>query len=77
MRWKDTIMDMRAVERETNAEHDSAGVEALVQSGFSEQEIPVLLRLRQGYQNGGSDRVDVVRHLEFLKFLVMHGKLQS
>jgi hypothetical protein len=48
MRSKETIRDMRAVERETNAEHDSAGMEALVQSGFSEQEIPVLLRLRQG-----------------------------
>ncbi len=70
-------MNMHAAERETNAGHDSAGREALAQSGFSEQEIPVLLRLRQGYQNGGSDRVDIVRHLEFLKFLLRHGKLQS
>jgi hypothetical protein len=70
-------MDMRAVESEPHAEQESAGMEALVQHGFSEQEMLLLLRLRQGYQNGGSDRVDVVRHLEFLKFLVMHGKLPS
>ncbi len=32
-------------------------------------------RLRDWYQRGGSDRVELVRHLEFLKFLVKTGKL--
>ncbi len=53
-----------------------AETEALAQSGFTPEEIAYLLRLREWYQNGGSDRVDVVRHLEFLKFLVSTGKLQ-
>jgi hypothetical protein len=49
--------------------------EALAQRGFTPEEIADLLRLRDWYQSGGSDRVEVVRHLEFLKFLVKTGKL--
>lgn len=48
----------------------------LVQSGFNQDEVVSLLWLRQWYQNGGSDRIEVVRHLEFLKLLVMHGKIE-
>jgi hypothetical protein len=51
--------------------------EALAQRGFTQEEIASLLRLREWYQHGGSDRIDVVRYLEFLKFLVRNGKLQS
>jgi hypothetical protein len=47
----------------------------LVRCGFSREEIAVLLWLRQWYQTGGSDRVQIVRHLEFLKLLVLNGKL--
>ncbi len=47
----------------------------LVQCGFSREEIAALLWLRQWYQTGGSDRVQIVRHLEFLKLLVLNGKL--
>jgi len=43
--------------------------------GFAQQEITTLLWLRQWYQTGGSDRVQIVRHLEFLKLLVLNGKL--
>ncbi len=50
--------------------------EALTQSGFTPEEIVSLLWLRQWYQNGGSDRVEVVRHLEFLKLLVTSGKIE-
>ena len=46
----------------------------LVRCGFSREEIAALLWLRQWYQTGGSDRVQIVRHLEFLKLLVLHGK---
>ncbi len=49
--------------------------EALAQSCFTPEEIASMMRLREWYQNGGSDRVAVVRHLEFLKFLVNNGKL--
>jgi len=51
--------------------------EALAQRGFTQDEITSLLRLREWYQHGGSDRIDVIRYLEFLKFLVRNGKLQS
>jgi hypothetical protein len=50
--------------------------EALTQSGFTPEEIVSLLWLRQWYQNGGSDRIEVVRHLEFLKLLVTSGKME-
>lgn len=50
--------------------------ETLTQGGFTAEEIVSLLWLRQWYQNGGSDRVEVVRHLEFLKLLVTSGKIE-
>jgi len=49
----------------------------LVASGFTTEEIVSLLWLRQWYQIGGSDRVPIVRHLEFLKLLVLNGKLEA
>ena len=48
----------------------------LAQRGFSPEEITALLWLRQWYQTEGSDRVQILRHLEFLKHLVLHGKLE-
>ena len=50
-------------------------IDMLVRCGFSREEIAALLWLRQWYQTSGSDRVQIVRHLEFLKLLVLHGKL--
>ena len=50
--------------------------ETLQQSGFTSEEVVSLLWLRQWYQNGGSDRVEVIRHLEFLKLLVTSGKIE-
>ena len=47
----------------------------LVRCGFSREEIAALVFLRQWYQTGGSDRVQIVRHLAFLKLLVLHGKV--
>lgn len=49
--------------------------EALAQSGFSSEEIVSLLWLRQWYQTVGSDRIMLLRRWEFLKFLVINGKL--
>lgn len=48
----------------------------LVENGFTQDEIVSLLWLRQWYQNGGSDRVEIVRHLEFLKLLVLNDKIE-
>lgn len=50
--------------------------EALAQSGFTPDEIVSVLWLRQWYENGGSDRIEVVRRLEFIKRLVLSGKLE-
>jgi hypothetical protein len=42
---------------------------------FTAEEIASILWLRQWYQNGGSDRAVIVRHLEFLRFLVKNGAI--
>jgi hypothetical protein len=88
MRWfllscngKDTKMNtgMHAkehLERMANKETIVAESNELVKSGFTPEEIVSLLWLQQWYQNGGSDRVTMVRHWEFLKLLVMHGRLE-
>jgi hypothetical protein len=52
-------------------------IEALTQCDYAEDEIISLLWLRQHYQSGGSDRAAVMRHLEFLRYLVMSGKLEA
>ena len=44
--------------------------------GFTQQEITALLWLRQWYQTGGSDRANMIRHLEFLRLLVQSGDLE-
>ena len=50
-------------------------LEGLAADGFTSEEIVSLLWLRQRYQTGGSDRVVLVRRWEFLKLLVLTGKL--
>ena len=48
----------------------------LTEWGFEQHQIASLLRLRQWYQTGGSDRANMVRHLEFLRLLVRSGELE-
>ena len=50
-------------------------LEGLAASGFTSEESISLLRLQKWYQTGGSDRVVLLRHWEFLKFLVLNGTL--
>ena len=58
-------------------------LERLAAGGFTssaplarrQEEIVALLWLQQWYQAGGSDRVEVLRHWEFLKHLILTGKL--
>jgi hypothetical protein len=59
-----------------NVESTLSETEVLVERGFNQDEIISLLWLRQWYQHGGSDRVEVVRHLEFLKHLVVNGRME-
>jgi len=60
----------------TSVDDVATETKVLAQGGFSEDEIMSLCWLRQWYQHGGSDRVEVVRRLEFLKHLVKHGKIE-
>ena len=63
------------LEIETQVQAAITETDILAQCGFTAEEIVTLLWLRQWYQTGGSDRVQIVRHLEFLNLLVLHGKL--
>ena len=49
----------------------------LGREGFTPDEVMSLLWLRQWYQHGGSDRTEVIRHLEFIKLLVLNGKMEA
>jgi hypothetical protein len=60
----------------TSTESETTEIDTLAQGGFTSDEIMSLLWLRQWYQNGGSDRTEVIRHLEFLKLLVLSGKIE-
>lgn len=60
-----------------NTESATTEMDALVACGFTSDEITSLLWLRQWYQNGGSDRTEIIRHLEFIKLLVLSGKMEA
>ena len=62
-------------EQSTYADIEARDTDLLAGWGFDPHEIASLLRLRQWYQNGGSDRATMVRHLEFLRLLVQSGEL--
>jgi hypothetical protein len=68
-----TLTDIR--ENTTVVETAASDIDTLTQYGYSPDEIISLLWLRQHYQSGGSDRAAVVHYLEFLRHLVMSGKL--
>jgi len=47
----------------------------LANYGFTSAEVASLIWLQKWYQSGGSDRMVLVRHWEFLRLLVLNGKL--
>jgi len=57
-------------------ETDAAERDQLAQCGFSNEEIVAFLWLRCWYQTGGSDRMELLRHWEFLKWLLRAGLLE-
>jgi hypothetical protein len=59
-----------------HGEAEDAARDRLVQCGCTTEEIVALLWLRHWYQSGGSDRMEIVRRWEFLKWLLMTGKLE-
>lgn len=69
-------MNTRPLEIVRQTEGTSSEMDVLMQHGFSTDEVISLLWLRQWYQTGGSDRMEIVRHLEFLKTLVVSGKME-
>lgn len=42
---------------------------------FSDEELTVLRHLRHAYQNGASDRAEVIRHLNFIKYLLSRDQI--
>ena len=52
-------------------------VDVLANLGFTEDEVASLLWLRQWYQSGGSDRMEIVRRLEYVQQLRLDGRLES
>ena len=63
-------------EEQALTQGDLAEKKLLAQHSFTPEEALALFWLRQRYQNGGSDRVIIVRRLEFLRRLVMNGTLE-
>jgi len=57
----------------TSRQTSLTGLESLVLTGFTPEEIVSLLWLQSWYQSGGSDRIAVLRHWEFLKYLTLTG----
>jgi hypothetical protein len=55
---------------ETHLETEAALWEQLAQCGWSLEEILAFLWLRRRYQTGGSDRMKLLRHWKFLKWLI-------
>jgi len=64
------------LETSTYADSTVSETDLLASWGFDAHESASLLWLRQWYQNGGSDRENLVRHLQFLRLLVQSGDLE-
>ena len=60
----------------THAEAGTSEMDELAQYSFTAEEIAALFWLKGWYQSGGSDRLELVRCWEFLKWLVVTGKLE-
>jgi hypothetical protein len=59
----------------THREPDAPEKDELARCGFTPEESTALLWLRRWYQSGGSDRSELLRHWEFLEWLVIMGLL--
>ena len=70
------IQSEKEFEITNNTDITITETDALLQSGFTSDEVVSLIWLRNWYQTGGSDRVEVVRYLEFLKLMVLNGKIE-
>ena len=62
---------------ETHLEAEASQWEQLAQCGWSTEEIVASLWLRGRYQTGGSERMELVRNFEFLKWLIRASMLEE
>lgn len=69
------IHNQQEGEMATQAEMSVPELESLARSGFTSEEMGTLFRLQQWYQTKGNELLALVRHWEFLKYLVLTGKL--
>jgi len=58
-------------------ETDAAERDQFAQCGLSTEEIVAFLWLRRWYQTGGSDRMELLRRWEFLRWLVRARLLEE
>jgi hypothetical protein len=70
-----TILASEQLTTATHAEAGASEMDELARCGFTAEESVALFWLRCWYQSGGSDRMELVRNFEFLKWLVKAGKL--
>ena len=70
------IQTSERLTKATRAAADASEMDELAQYSFTAEESAALFWLRRWYQSGGSDRIELVRRWEFLKWLVMMGKLE-
>ncbi|HTI13170.1 MAG TPA: hypothetical protein VL461_01175 [Dictyobacter sp.] len=68
-------MNTQPLELVTHVNNTPTETDILARHGFTDDEIISILWLRQWYQHGGSDRIEVLRHLEFLKLLVLNNRI--
>ncbi len=64
----------QACANEHAVETEATEGDTLAHLGFNDDEITSLLWLRQWYQHGGSDRVEIVRRLEWLQEQIVQGQ---
>jgi hypothetical protein len=65
------------LERETSLQTIGTETDTLARCGFTAEEIVAFLWLRRWYETGGSDRMQLLRHWEFLKWLVKASLLEE
>ena len=71
------IQSEKHLELLTNVGTTTDEAAILTQEGFTTDEAMSLLWLRQWYQSGGSDRVEVLHDFEALKRRFGNGKVES
>lgn len=76
MNMNPQIQSEKELDITNNTDITITETDALLQNGFTSDEIVSLIWLRNWYQTGGSDRIEVMRYLEFLKLLVVSGRME-